>query len=327
MRKTACSLLWPRNSKMAITCRAVALLSLVVSFVQITLGGFVRASESGLGCPDWPLCHGKIIPPFEFHTLIEYSHRLNGSILGILVAVLLIVCLTRYRYDKRLILATYVAFGLVVAAGILGGITVITELAWWIRLVHLGIAQILAACLLYIAWKVLFDKVSDGFVDLSPIRAWKWKIVLCVTLVFLLILSGSYMVGIGASSSCSSWPLCKGLSIPEGLAYQVHMGHRYISVLSLAFVGYVAIELVLHTKGNRLIKKTAHSALGLIGIQIVVGAVTVWSGFSPHMKVAHLSIATLVWLSVILMSIAAERSFSKIDSPNALTVRKVQTHD
>jgi len=89
----------------------------------------------------------------------------------------------------------------------------------------------------------------------------------------------------------------------------------------------VAIELVLHTKGNRLIKKTAHSALGLIGIQIVVGAVTVWSGFSPHMKVAHLSIATLVWLSVILMSIAAERSFSKIDSPNALTVRKVQTHD
>ena len=308
---------------MAITYKVVALLSLAVSFIQITLGGFVRASESGLGCPDWPLCHGKIIPPFEFHTLIEYSHRLNGSILGILVIVLLTVCLMRYRHNKQLTIANFTAFGLVVFAGILGGITVITELAWWIRLIHLGIAQILAACLMFIAWKFLFDKVSNGFVDLSPIRAWKWKIVVCVTLVFLLILSGSYMVGIGASSSCSSWPLCKGLSIPEGLAYQVHMGHRYISVLSLAFVGYVAIELVLHTKGNRLIKKTAHSALGLIGIQIVVGAVTVWSGFSPHMKVAHLSIATLVWLSVILMSIAAERSFSKIDSHNNVIVEEV----
>ena len=43
---------------MTITYKVVALLSLVVSFIQIALGGFVRASESGLGCPDWPLCHG-----------------------------------------------------------------------------------------------------------------------------------------------------------------------------------------------------------------------------------------------------------------------------
>lgn len=308
---------------MAITYKVVALLSLAVSFIQITLGGFVRASESGLGCPDWPLCHGKIIPPFEFHTLIEYSHRLNGSILGILVIVLLTVCLMRYRHNKQLTIANFTAFGLVVFAGILGGITVITELAWWIRLIHLGIAQILAACLMFIAWKFLFDKVSNGFVDLSPIRAWKWKIVLCVTLVFLLILSGSYMVGIGASSSCSSWPLCKGLSIPEGLAYQVHMGHRYVSALSLGFVGYVAIELILHAKGNRLIKRTAHCALGLIGIQIIVGAITVWSGFSPHMKVTHLSLATLVWLSVILMSIVVEKSFSKIVSNNNVIVEEV----
>ena len=308
---------------MAITYKVVALLSLAVSFIQITLGGFVRASESGLGCPDWPLCHGKIIPPFEFHTLIEYSHRLNGSILGILVIVLLTVCLMRYRHNKHLTIANCTAFGLVVFAGILGGITVITELAWWIRLIHLGIAQILAACLMYITWKFLFDKVPDGFVDLSPIRASKWKIVLCVTLVFLLILSGSYMVGIGASSSCSSWPLCKGLSIPEGFAYQVHMGHRYISVLSLAFVGYVAIELILHAKGNRLIKRTAHCALGLIGVQIIVGAITVWLEFSPHMKVTHLSLATLVWLSVILMSIIVEKSFSKIVSNNEVTVEEV----
>ena len=308
---------------MAITYKVVALLSLAVSFIQITLGGFVRASESGLGCPDWPLCHGKIIPPFEFHTLIEYSHRLNGSILGILVIVLLIVCLMRYRHNKQLTIANCTAFGLVVFAGILGGITVITELAWWIRLIHLGIAQILAACLMFIAWKFLFDKVPNSFVDLSPIRAWKWKMVLCVSLVFLLMLSGSYMVGIGASSSCSSWPLCKGLSIPEGLTYQVHMGHRYISVLSLAFVGYVAIELITHSNDSRLIKRIAHSVLGLIGVQIILGAITVWSGFSSHMKVTHLSVATLVWLSVILLSILVEKSFSKIAFDSDMTVEKV----
>ena len=301
---------------MTITYKVVALLSLVVSFIQIALGGFVRASESGLGCPDWPLCHGKIIPPFEFHTLIEYSHRLNGSLLGILVAVLLILCITRYRRDKQLMLANYAAFTLVVSAGILGGITVITELAWWIRLIHLGIAQFLAACLMYITYKFAFDNLSNDYSYLNPIRAWKWKKILCVSLVFLLIVSGSYMVGIGASSSCSSWPLCKGLSIPDGMSYQVHMGHRYISVVTLAFVGYISIELMIHAKGNKLIKRVTHSALGLLGIQIILGAVTVWSGFSSHMKVTHLSVATLVWLSVILMSLVAEKSFSKNDLVN-----------
>ena len=308
---------------MALIYKIVALLSLVVSFIQITLGGFVRASESGLGCPDWPLCHGQIIPPIEFHTLIEYSHRLNGSVLGILVTILLIICLMNYRSEKQLTIANYSAFGLVVGAGILGGITVITELAWWIRLIHLGIAQILAACLMYIVWQFLFVNVRNVHVDLSPIRAWKWKMVLCVSLVFLLMLSGSYMVGIGASSSCSSWPLCKGLSIPEGLTYQVHMGHRYISVLSLAFVGYVAIELITHSNDSRLIKRIAHSVLGLIGVQIILGAITVWSGFSSHMKVTHLSVATLVWLSVILMSILVERSFSKVAFDSDMTVEKV----
>ena len=301
---------------MTITYKVVALLSLVVSFIQIALGGFVRASESGLGCPDWPLCHGKIIPPFEFHTLIEYSHRLNGSLLGILVAVLLIICIMRYRRDKQLMLANYAAFTLVVSAGILGGITVITELAWWIRLIHLGIAQFLAACLMYITYKFAFDNLSNDYSYLNPIRAWKWKKILCVSLVFLLIVSGSYMVGIGASSSCSSWPLCKGLSIPDGMSYQVHMGHRYISVVTLAFVGYISIELMIHAKGNKLIKRVTHSALGLLGIQIILGAVTVWSGFSSHMKVTHLSVATLVWLSVILMSLVAEKSFSKNDLVN-----------
>ena len=301
---------------MTITYKVVALLSLVVSFIQIALGGFVRASESGLGCPDWPLCHGKIIPPFEFHTLIEYSHRLNGSLLGILVAVLLILCIMRYRRDKQLMLANYAAFILVVSAGILGGITVITELAWWIRLIHLGIAQFLAACLMYITYKFAFDNLSNDYSYLNPIRGWKWKKILCVSLVFLLIVSGSYMVGIGASSSCSSWPLCKGLSIPDGMSYQVHMGHRYISVVTLAFVGYISIELMIHAKGNKLIKRVTHSALGLLGIQIILGAVTVWSGFSSHMKVTHLSVATLVWLSVILMSLVAEKSFSKNDLVN-----------
>ena len=89
----------PRISRSA-TLKLLILISLVVAFSQITLGGIVRASESGLGCPDWPLCHGELIPPFEFHTLVEYSHRLTGTVLGILVIITLWVAALERKRDS-----------------------------------------------------------------------------------------------------------------------------------------------------------------------------------------------------------------------------------
>ena len=56
-------------------------MALAAAVAQISLGGIVRITDSGLGCPDWPLCHGKLLPPLELHTLIEYSHRLSASVL------------------------------------------------------------------------------------------------------------------------------------------------------------------------------------------------------------------------------------------------------
>ena len=64
---------------------ALIIASSIAVFCLITLGGIVRITGSGLGCPDWPLCHGKLIPPFEFHTLIEYTHRLVASSTGLIV--------------------------------------------------------------------------------------------------------------------------------------------------------------------------------------------------------------------------------------------------
>jgi len=65
--------------------RRLAVVTAVFAYLQIALGGVVRVSGSGLGCPDWPLCHGRPYPPADPHAIIEYSHRAVGSVTGILI--------------------------------------------------------------------------------------------------------------------------------------------------------------------------------------------------------------------------------------------------
>ena len=55
----------------------------IATVFLISLGSFVRVTGSGLACPDWPLCNGSIIPAFEYHVLIEYSHRLSAAIVSV----------------------------------------------------------------------------------------------------------------------------------------------------------------------------------------------------------------------------------------------------
>ncbi|MCH8831890.1 MAG: COX15/CtaA family protein, partial [Chloroflexi bacterium] len=61
--------------------RGLTLFTVLAAFALVVLGGVVRVTESGLGCPDWPLCQGRLIPPLETSAIIEYSHRLVASAL------------------------------------------------------------------------------------------------------------------------------------------------------------------------------------------------------------------------------------------------------
>ncbi len=286
--------------------RVLAVASLVAAFAQVTLGGIVRVTGSGLGCPDWPLCHGQIIPPFDFATLLEYSHRLSASLLGVLVLGTAIIVLLRYRHiswGKNSILT---ALALVFVAAILGGATVLTELAWWLRLIHLGVAEVAVAALVIavvVSWRVGFVKRDDAD---ARVEAGTSKLIIAALIgMFLLILSGSYIVGAGYGSSCGTWPLCNGSLFPEGRAYIEHMGHRYfaaiIGLLALV-VAYKAWQLRFRLPGLGWSGALLFLAFAA---QILVGAFTVWLGFTPEIKAIHLSMATLVWIALVFVAALA----------------------
>ena len=60
----------------------IAFATVIATVVLIAIGATVRATGSGLGCPDWPTCHGGVVPPAGKHTLIEFSHRFAGMVVG-----------------------------------------------------------------------------------------------------------------------------------------------------------------------------------------------------------------------------------------------------
>ena len=277
--------------------------AILSAFFQVTLGGVVRVTDSGLGCPDWPLCHGQIIPPFDTATLIEYSHRLSGSVLGLLVIANLVIAWTHFRANRIVFHTSVAALALVLVAGVLGGVTVLTELAWQYRLLHLAIAEILIACLIVAAiagWNPYSS--APAIADSERADSLKPLIIASIAGAFILILSGSYMVGEGYGTSCATWPLCRGSVLPEGWAYIVHMGHRYIAAIVGIIIAWTAWRAWASAPAQSTIRLASVFLAAAFALQIVVGAFVVWGGFAADMKATHLSLATLVWVGLTTLA-------------------------
>src|SRR3989442_13397787 len=107
--------------------RALVYLSLALTFLVVVWGGVVRVTGSGLGCPDWPLCHGQFVPSLDPATRIEWTHRFLAITSGIAVAAMVVWTVARYRAGGPVL-------GLVIAVAILyplqavlGGITVLLD--------------------------------------------------------------------------------------------------------------------------------------------------------------------------------------------------------
>lgn len=283
--------------------RLVTIASVIAAIFQISLGGIVRVTESGLGCPDWPLCHGQIIPPLNFTTLIEYSHRLSASLLTFLVLSQVVLSWKFYRPHNRVVSFNIIGLFLILMAAVLGGITVLTELAWWVVLIHLAVAETALACLTvsaFLTWTNLNDIDDSKRIALGG-KIVKLTLFLTLIVVFGLILSGSYMVGYGAAASCGTWPLCRGALLPEGIPYAIHMAHRIVAAIAGLLIVGTAILTWINHKGYPELRRSIIALVLLFSIQVMMGALIVWTGFPSSAKALHLTLATLVWVNLVLV--------------------------
>ena len=274
--------------------RRLAFLTVAFAYLQIALGGVVRVTGSGLGCPDWPLCNGRPYPAPDIHSVIEYSHRTVGTITGVLLIATVVAAWIVFRKTRPVV--AWLATGSLVAIaaeGAVGGVVVINELAPWLVLVHLGLAMLILGFL--IATAILSLPASEG-IAASRFR----RLALAGAIVtYLLLLTGSTVVASEADEGCHSWPLCGGgfaLDFAGANAYT--MLHRGSVLVLGAFLVYFLVQALRVAAARRV----AIVTLVVFGLQVAVGAGSALTD-NGLFNGLHVAIATIVWSGVLSIAL------------------------
>ena len=170
-------------------------------------------------------------------------------------------------------------------------------------LLHLAVAELVVACVVVAlvgAWTATRGAAAGGVRGYEPNGP---SLLTSLTLVatFSLILSGSYMVGLGYGSACGTWPLCSGSLLPSGDPYLVHMSHRLLALLVGLLVIWLAASAWSRRSKRPDLAWASGAVAGLYLAQVLIGAATVWTGFSVQFKSLHLSMATLLWASLVAL--------------------------
>jgi len=284
--------------------RALVYASLLASFLVVVWGGIVRVTGSGLGCPDWPLCHGQFLPSLDPATRIEWTHRFLAIVGGLTVASLVLWSLMVYRADRRVLALAIAVAVLYPLQAVLGAITVVLELPpEWVT-VHLANAELLLAALTILAvvvrWPASLPARASG---------WTWLAIAAVVGTFVLLVSGSYVRGADATAACPGWPLC-GAIATEG-APAIAMLHRYIAAIVGLLVIAACVEAWRHRRDAPGLGPLGVATAAIFLAQVAIGAANPLTRFSPWALGAHPAVASLLWCSVVGLAAVAWRPVSR----------------
>ena len=273
-----------------------------LSFLLAAVGGLVRATDSGLGCPGWPKCYGKWVPPMQREALFEMSHRYLAVLVGIGVVVTGITAIRSKDRHARFLGAALVP--LLIAQSLLGAFVVGRELEAWTVVAHLALGMSFVATLLALAVHTNVERRGTGE------RTANLMIGATAALVFVQLMLGSWVTGRGAGLAFLDFPLHDGRVLPQfsGEAEALQFTHRMVAY-SIAVLAAVTSVRVRRSFGrDALVTKFVRVGTALVGVQILIGALNILSRLHAASVTAHLAVATWIWGSMWSAWLVARRS-------------------
>ena len=277
----------------------LAISSAVVVYILIIYGSHVRVTDSGMGCPDWPLCKGSIGPFQGFHAFMEQTHRYLAGIVSILVISTAFVA-SRIRSRLAAIKPSIFTVGSVVVQIILGAITVFDGNGAPTVAAHLlaGLALLGGATVTAVA--SLVDKRDSETPRLGGLG---WSAIGAAGILYL---SGSLVVNAEAEKACASFPLCPS-SQPTHLVV-LHILHRSIALIAGVTLIAFAISAWRNWSQFRGARVLATALVALIATTATLGIFSALRKAPADLQDLHLAgaagvliasvaLASLGWLS------------------------------
>ena len=295
-----------------------ALATTATTYLLIAVGGLVRAAGAGLGCPDWPRCFDRWIPPvtaagvpptidpalFNFtKAWTEYLNRLLGVATGFLIFITLVLAIRHYRRSPRVLWPTVAAFVLVGFEGWLGGQVVRSMLKPMVLTAHLTVALVIVSLLLYATVSAFFP--PDGPRGDLPIRRrWLGRAALATGALVLgqvaigALVRGEVQLAAEAGVARADWIGALGV---------IDVVHRNFAVVASAAV--VVVARLAHTWAapDAWLRGTSLIAVGLVVLQVAAGLALAYAGFPRVMQVAHLWLAALLLGALTVVAMLAYR--------------------
>lgn len=290
----------------------LAAFSAVYTYLLIVFGGIVRVTGSGLGCgDDWPLCNGKLIPPPDLATWIEWMHRLLAAGLAVPI-VLVAIQAIRHRNDalggpKGAVVPAVGAVVLLFVQVILGAVTVKLDLPAGVTASHFVNAMLMLGALVLAAVRAGAHESAD-----EPAAARKWSRAAAVAAVLglLTISFGALTANVGivgaqtapspVAWACQGFPLCNGQILPDGGSFvHIHWTHRLLAYL-LFFHVIGATIAAIRRGAPAPVRSGAIWSMALVVAQVIVAAGLIHMRLPGGMRVLHLVVGAALWMALVV---------------------------
>ncbi len=315
----------------------VSVAALLLAYCVVVMGAFVRLSDAGLGCPDWPGCYGQMVVPEQQQAIArvdaahpnrplqpakawkEMIHRYAAGTLGLLILALALMALARRRAAGQPVTVPVVLLGLVIFQALLGMWTVTWQLKPIVVTAHLlGGMTILG--LLF--WLVHGQRLRGSPTGVAG-KLLPWAGVALAVLAVQIFLGGWTSANY-AALICPDFPTCRGgawwpptnfseaftFTRSIGIDYQggvmdaagrtaVQLSHRIGALVTALVLGVVALRALL--SGDRRARLNGIVILLLLCAQISLGIGNVLLRLPLPVAVAHNGTAALLLLSVVAL--------------------------
>lgn len=270
----------------------------------VVIGVIVRATDSGMGCPDWPLCYGQLIPPttdsgdvIAYKAWLEWIHRAIAAMIGLIALAVVFIALRNLKGRRSLQGASIALLALVIFQAWLGRQTVLESNSGASVTAHL------ASAMAFVGLQVWVLARSGYSETLAGIRRASGSVVAPIVAagaIYALLLFGSNVTGTDTGLLYPDWPLMGGTLFPPITELATPMIlHRYATAI-VALILISALWIVRREKGSPMrVRQLLNYAAVVFAVQCVIGAIQIFTKLAPWTQTLHVALATMIWILTV----------------------------